>query len=113
MTRPAARIRFGTDGWRAIIADEFTFANLERVAQAYADYLLSAKEESLIKQLVDVGQISKNEAGDPLFLNVIKGALANESRLVIVGFDRRFLSEHFARRTAEVLVGNSLHVALF
>ncbi len=33
-------IRFGTDGWRAVIAEEFTFANVERVAQAYADYLL-------------------------------------------------------------------------
>jgi phosphomannomutase len=32
-------IRFGTDGWRALIADEFTFANVERVAQAYSDYL--------------------------------------------------------------------------
>ncbi|MET0625919.1 MAG: phosphoglucomutase/phosphomannomutase family protein, partial [Pyrinomonadaceae bacterium] len=36
--RPAP-IRFGTDGWRALIADEFTFANVERVAQAYADFL--------------------------------------------------------------------------
>ena len=32
-------IKFGTDGWRAVIAREYTFANLERVAQAYADYL--------------------------------------------------------------------------
>lgn len=32
-------IRFGTDGWRAVIAEEFTFGNLERVAQAYADFL--------------------------------------------------------------------------
>jgi phosphomannomutase len=32
-------IKFGTDGWRAVIADGYTFANLERVAQAYADYL--------------------------------------------------------------------------
>jgi phosphomannomutase len=32
-------IRFGTDGWRALIADEYTFANVECVAQAYADYL--------------------------------------------------------------------------
>ena len=31
-------IKFGTDGWRAIIADEFTFANVARVAQASADY---------------------------------------------------------------------------
>jgi phosphomannomutase len=34
-------IKFGTDGWRALIAREYTFANLERVSQAYADFLLS------------------------------------------------------------------------
>ncbi|TDI46224.1 MAG: hypothetical protein E2P00_02495, partial [Acidobacteria bacterium] len=27
-------LRFGTDGWRGVIADTFTFANLERMAQA-------------------------------------------------------------------------------
>ncbi len=32
-------IRFGTDGWRAIISDEFTFANLRLVAQAIADFI--------------------------------------------------------------------------
>jgi phosphomannomutase len=31
-------IRFGTDGWRAIIADEFTFANVRACAQATASY---------------------------------------------------------------------------
>ncbi len=31
-------IRFGTDGWRAIIADEFTFANVRACAQATAQY---------------------------------------------------------------------------
>ena len=31
-------IKFGTDGWRAVIAEDFTFANVERVAQATADY---------------------------------------------------------------------------
>jgi phosphomannomutase len=31
-------IKFGTDGWRAVIAEDFTFANLDRVAQATADY---------------------------------------------------------------------------
>jgi phosphomannomutase len=30
-------IKFGTDGWRGVIADNFTFANLTRVAQAAAD----------------------------------------------------------------------------
>ncbi|MCM8819567.1 MAG: phosphoglucomutase/phosphomannomutase family protein [Candidatus Omnitrophica bacterium] len=32
-------IKFGTDGWRAIIAQDFTFDNLKIVAQAIADYL--------------------------------------------------------------------------
>ena len=35
------KIKFGTDGWRALIAREYTFANLERVSQAYADFLLT------------------------------------------------------------------------
>ncbi len=30
-------VKFGTDGWRAVIAEDFTFANLDRVAQATAD----------------------------------------------------------------------------
>ncbi len=32
-------IKFGTDGWRGIIADDFTFANVRVVTQAVADYL--------------------------------------------------------------------------
>lgn len=32
-------IRFGTDGWRAVIAETFTFSNLRLVAQAIADYV--------------------------------------------------------------------------
>src|SRR6185436_9058920 len=74
-----AKIKFGTDGWRAVIAREYTFANLERVAQAYADYL--------------------NEK--------------NREALVIVGYDRRFQSEMFAQRAAEVLAGNNFKVFLF
>ncbi|HUI64732.1 MAG TPA: phosphoglucomutase/phosphomannomutase family protein, partial [Bacteroidota bacterium] len=31
-------IAFGTDGWRAVIADDFTYANLEKVALATARY---------------------------------------------------------------------------
>ena len=33
-----AEIKFGTDGWRAVIAEDFTFANIDRVSQATADY---------------------------------------------------------------------------
>jgi len=32
-------IKFGTDGWRGIIADEFTVDNVRRVAQGTADYI--------------------------------------------------------------------------
>src|SRR5262245_38292765 len=32
------QIKFGTDGWRAIIADTFTFENVRRAAQATAEY---------------------------------------------------------------------------
>lgn len=36
-------IKFGTDGWRAIISDEFTFANVRKVAKAIALYLINHK----------------------------------------------------------------------
>ena len=72
-------IKFGTDGWRAVIADEFTFANVERVSQATADYW----------------------SANPV---------AGTERKVIVGYDRRFLSDKFAQRAAEVFAGNSFQV---
>jgi phosphomannomutase len=75
------QIKFGTDGWRAVIADGFTFANVERVAQATADYWKT---------------------------NPVPGT---ESR-VIVGYDRRFLSNDFGSRVAEVLAGNGFEVVL-
>ncbi len=34
------KIRFGTDGWRGLIAQEYTFLNLKRCAQGFATYLL-------------------------------------------------------------------------
>lgn len=84
-------IRFGTDGWRAVISEDFTFANLERVAQAYAAYLQQSRKD----------EKSSSDSG------------GSDSSLVIVGYDRRFLSEKFAERAAEVLAGNELRVALF
>jgi len=74
-------IKFGTDGWRAVIAEEFTFANVARVAQATADYW----------------------AAHPV---------ADTERKVVIGYDRRFLSNEFARRTAEVFAGNGYAVVL-
>jgi len=36
-----ATIRFGTDGWRGVIAEDYTFANVRRCAQGFAAYLLA------------------------------------------------------------------------
>lgn len=122
-----APIRFGTDGWRAVIAEDFTFANLERVAQAYADYLQQQvgnasppQDEMLLQQLLEVGQISKDEAESGMFRNVVLqaahgGVQSSDAGapFVVIGYDRRFLSEHFARRAAEILAGNDFRVALF
>ncbi|HXF84117.1 MAG TPA: phosphoglucomutase/phosphomannomutase family protein [Anaerolineales bacterium] len=36
----ALKIKFGTDGWRGVIADDFTFENVRRAAQGFALYLL-------------------------------------------------------------------------
>ena len=45
-------IKFGTDGWRAVIADEFTFANVRFCAQGAADYL---KQKGLADRGVYIG----------------------------------------------------------
>ena len=76
-----AQIKFGTDGWRAIIAEDFTFKNVERVAQATADYWN---------------------------VNPPQGT----EKLVVVGYDRRFLSDQFARTSADVLRANGFNVLL-
>lgn len=45
-------VKFGTDGWRAVISEEFTFANLRLVAQAIADYV---REENPLDPKVVIG----------------------------------------------------------
>ena len=45
-------IKFGTDGWRAVIADDFTFANVRFCAQGTADYL---KQRGLASRGVYIG----------------------------------------------------------
>jgi phosphomannomutase len=46
------QIKFGTDGWRAVIAEDFTFGNLDRVAQATADYWNAHPAEGTQKTVV-------------------------------------------------------------
>ena len=35
------KIKFGTDGWRGVIAEDYTFDNVRRAAQGFASYMLS------------------------------------------------------------------------
>ena len=72
-------IIFGTDGWRGAIAEDYTFANVRRCAQGFADYL------------------NKHQ---------------KQGQYVVVGHDKRFLSENFALTVSEVLAGNGFHVYL-
>jgi len=44
MSNTVSQIKFGTDGWRAIIADTYTLENVRVLAQAVADYLGSGKK---------------------------------------------------------------------
>lgn len=64
-------IQFGTDGWRGVIAADFTFDRVMTVAPIAAQVL---------------AEVYGAETG---------------SNTVIVGYDRRFLSEEFARSAAE------------
>ena len=71
-------IHFGTSGWRAVIADEFTFGNVRLAVAAIAEHVRSQ----------------------------------NSSPTLIVGYDRRFFSEEFARTTADVLRAHGVGVLL-
>lgn len=43
----AGQIKFGTDGWRGVLADDFTYANVRRVAQGAAQYMRSRSNDPL------------------------------------------------------------------
>lgn len=73
------QIRFGTDGWRGRIAEDYTFDNVRRCTQGFASYMLNQ---------------------------------GKEGAWIVVGHDKRFHSENFARTVAEVLTGNGLNVYL-
>jgi len=47
MCNDISQIKFGTDGWRAIIADTYTFENVKILTQAVADYLGSGKKVAI------------------------------------------------------------------
>ena len=72
-------IHFGTDGWRGIIADDFTDENVRVAARAIARYVV---------EHVDA------------------------SRGICIGYDTRFLSQHFAQIVAEVAAAAGIPVRL-
>lgn len=79
----SANITFGTDGWRAVIADGFTFETVREVAAA-------------------IGVAART-------LEPPEGI---DRETLIVGFDRRFLSREFAVAVAETLRDGGWRVIL-
>ncbi|MBS3788069.1 phosphoglucomutase/phosphomannomutase family protein [Candidatus Bipolaricaulota bacterium] len=78
-------ISFGTDGWRGVIADDYTYENLGRVAEATANYLKSPERREL--EVYDQWGTTYRSADDG----------------VVIGYDGRFSSENFALYVARVL----------
>lgn len=76
-------IKFGTSGWRGIIARDFTFDNVRVAAQGITDYL-------------------KAELQKP------NSEIAGRKPVVILGYDTRFLGREFSLAAAEVLASNGL-----
>jgi phosphomannomutase len=81
---PHPQIKFGTDGWRGVIADDFTFANVRTAAEAIAAYVHA-----------QLGSAHEDPA---------KG--------MCIGHDTRFGSKAFARTCAEVVAATGIPVAL-
>lgn len=77
------KIKFGTDGWRAVISEDFTFDNVKICAQAMADYILSQKD-----------------------------VLRKREFKAVVGYDTRFLSYKYAEITACVVASNGIPTIL-
>ncbi len=75
-------IKFGTDGWRGLIADDFTFDRVALVAPLAAKILAKVYGET------------------------------TNSRTIIVGHDRRFLAEEFALKAAETIQAAGFDVML-
>jgi len=82
-------IHFGTDGWRAVISDSFTFENLRLVSQAIAD---AVQSESWTNGTVFDEPPDRHK--------------------MVVGFDTRFLSDRYAAEVARILAANGYTVYL-
>ena len=83
MNLPPSTIKFGTSGWRGLIARDFTFDNVRLATQGIALYL-------------------RAELGNP------QSVIFGRKPVVIMGYDTRFLGREFSLAAAEVLAGNQL-----
>ncbi|MBL7070970.1 MAG: phosphoglucomutase/phosphomannomutase family protein [Candidatus Omnitrophica bacterium] len=75
-----SKIKFGTDGWRAVISDDFTFENVRIVAQAISDFLKKEYRGKVIRIIVGY---------DPRFMSekyaeiVAKNLVTNGIRVIL------------------------------
>jgi len=86
-------IKFGTSGWRGVVSDEFTFANVRKVTHAAA---------GSVKESVDVGYNSDD------YRAFLAGVAPSRVPTVVIGYDTRFMSEDFAREAAAVFASDGV-----
>jgi len=75
-------IKFGTDGWRGVISDNFTFKNVRRVAQAIADYFNARTKPAKLAVGFDTRFLSREYAqavAEVLSANNIEVLLADNA----------------------------------
>lgn len=72
-------IKFGTNGFRARMSEDFTKSNIQKITQALSNII--KKEKS--------------------------------TKPVLIGYDRRFMSDQFAKWCAEVFAGNKIQTLIF
>lgn len=94
------KITFGTDGWRDIIAENYTFDNVKICAEALALYLLDKNR----KKTKIYAKSGKDASFSAVYQDAKKG--------VVIGYDTRFMSDKFAKTTAEVLSSHNIPVFL-
>lgn len=96
-------IKFGTDGWRAIISEDFTVCNVKKVANAIAQLVKSEERKNLDIYNIDYSKYPHSS---------YKVEYRDSSKGVAIGYDNRFMSEYFAQIVAEVFVSFNIPVYL-
>lgn len=74
-------INFESNGWQAVVADRFTFANLRLVTQAICNHIRD-----------------------------LQSVIDNFPPRLVTGFDNRFMGQHFGEVATEVILDNGLDV---